>query len=125
MKTATALAVALLAAPVGAQNAEPPEGFVLDPPPCRDGKAECEPWERAWPEPQPNYFDRFDPPPETLGPGPHTLVIFGGEQATRFDYRTGPDCQKARDEVLRQLEPPPAPNVVVIPGSKRAICVPR
>lgn len=75
---------------------------------------------------QPNYFDRFDPPTEKLGPGPHTLVISNGKTMTRIDYKTGPACQKARDETRRQMAPPPSSSGVIYgPSSVKAFCVPR
>lgn len=75
---------------------------------------------------QPNPFDRFDAKPERLGPGPHTLVISDGKGMTRIDYKTGPGCQKARDETRRQVAPPPSSSGVYYgPPSVKAFCVPR
>lgn len=80
---------------------------------------------------QPNPFDRFDPPAEKLGPGPHTLVISDGAQMTRIDYKTGPSCMKARDEVRRQNAPGPiirgeGGSILIPPASRvKAFCVPR
>jgi hypothetical protein len=44
--------------------------------------------------------------PERLGPGVHTLVIADGNAITRIDYRSGTACQRARDEIRRQVAPP-------------------
>lgn len=71
----------------------------------------------------PNVVNHFDSKPEVLGPGPHTLVIANGPTATRFDYRTGRQCQKARDAVIRQMvggDPFPDERMV-----SRVYCVPR
>lgn len=66
------------------------------------------------------------PAPERLGPGPHTLVITDGNSMTRIDYRTGPLCQRARDEIRRQVAPPPSTQRVIYgPPATRAFCVPR
>lgn len=82
----------------------------------------------------PNYFDRFDPPPgyvidrapvEKLGPGPHTLIIYSSKGVTRFDYKSGPACQKARDSVRQQVKPAPDPRVIYSNPGVTAICVPR
>ena len=98
------------------------------PPPCKNGAAECEPWERDWPEQKPNPFDRFDPPPERLGPGPHTLVISDGNAMTRIDYRSGAACQRARDKVRLQTDARLTnrnPNIIYGPPKVTAFCVPR
>lgn len=64
--------------------------------------------------------------PERLGPGPHTLVISDGKAMTRIDYRTGPACQKARDEVRRQVLPAAGDGwTIYAPLSVAALCVPR
>lgn len=69
------------------------------------------------------------PAPERLGPGPHTLVISHGEAITRMDYRTGSLCQRARDEIRRQVTPPvPGPDDPLVyygPPRTKAFCVPR
>lgn len=63
---------------------------------------------------------------ETLGRGPHTLVISDGNAMTRINYRTGRACQKARDAVRRQVAPPPStPNTIYGRPTTKAICVPR
>ena len=65
-------------------------------------------------------------PPERLGPGPHTLVITDRDAMTRIDYKTGAACQRARDEVRRQVEPPPnTAGVIYGRPSTKAFCVPR
>lgn len=74
-------------------------------PPCRNRQSDCKPWERAWPQ-RPNFSDQFDPKPERLGPGPHTLVISDGNQITRMDYKSGLSCQQARDAIRKQVAPP-------------------
>ena len=94
-------------------------------PPCKNGAVTCEPWERAWPQ-APNPFDQFDPKPEKLGRGPHTLVISDGNAIIRIEYATGAKCKFARDAVRAQVAPPPnSPNVVYAPSSVTAFCVPR
>ena len=121
--------VMLLPIPATAQNSELPEGYVLDPPPCRDGKDECKPWERAWPDEARDPWAEFEDvstEPEKLGPGPHTLVISDRDGITRMDYSSGAMCQIARDEVRRQTAPPPnTPTVIYGPSSLKAFCVPR
>ncbi len=63
---------------------------------------------------------------EKAGPGPHTLIISDGKGMTRMDYKTGPACQKARDEVRRQVAPPAnTPSVIYGRPSVKAFCVPR
>lgn len=75
---------------------------------------------------KPNVFDQFDPPPETLSPGPHTLVISDHQGMTRIDYTTGAKCLKARNAVRRQVAPPPNTRSVIYgPPSVKAFCVPR
>lgn len=99
------------------------------PTPCPAGKTECKPWERQWsndPVVKPNPFDRFDPQPHQLGPGPHTLIISDGSAITRMDYKTGPLCQRARNEVQRQVAPPPdTVGRIYGPARTKAFCVPR
>lgn len=78
------------------------------------------PWEKY----QQGAFD--DLIPEKLGNGPHTLVISDGEAMTRADYRTGPQCARARDSVRRQVAPPPdTPYRIYGPARVQAFCVPR
>lgn len=89
----------------------------------------------AAPTPEPNAearqifetWKRLDPVPEVerLGPGPHTLMIYNTKGVTRFEYKTGPACQKARDSVRKQATPPPDPMVVYRSPSVTAVCVPR
>ena len=86
------------------------------PPSCKDGKATCKPWERAWSNP----YDQFDlkpvePKSEQLGPEPHTLIIADGSAMTRIDYRSGSACGRARDATRKQL------GITKI----RTFCVPR
>lgn len=91
----------------------PPPGYVLDSPPCKDGSAECKPWERDWNSP---YYQM------PVGPGPHTLMIAIGGQVTRVEYKNGRDCAQARDSVLRQWQAQ-QPNVIV--SGRSAVCIPR
>lgn len=75
---------------------------------------------------QTNPWDKYPSVTERLGPGPHTLVISDGKVMTRFDYKSGPACQKARDDARRQVAPPNnTPGVVYGRPSVKAICVPR
>jgi hypothetical protein len=86
------------------------------------GGASAKPDDGPWTEYQ------KDPvvPQERLGPGPYTLVIVDRDAMTRIDYKTGPACQKARDEVRRQVAPPPnTRNVIYGPPTTKAFCVPR
>ncbi len=86
-------------------------------PPCPAGMTSCKPWERQWDSPKHQL---------RLGRGPHTLVIADGKAFTRFEYRSGPACQHARDQVLRQLIPsPPSGWTVYAPIPSRVFCVPR
>ncbi len=76
----------------------------------------------------PNPYDQFDPPApklERLGPGPHTLVISGPNTVTRIDYKTGPQCQRARDSARRQSLEPAANGLRPIVSAIVVICVPR
>lgn len=114
--------------PAASQESRLPDGYVLDKPPCRDGRAECNPWERAWPQQQPNPFDQFDTAPERLGAEPHTLVISDGTAITRIDYKSGPACQRARDKVRLQTDSRLTntnPNIIYGPPRVTAFCVPR
>lgn len=74
-----------------------------------------ETWKRLDPAPQ----------PEKLGPGPHTLIIYNSKGVTRFDYKSGTACQKARDSVRQQVKPAPDPRVIYSNPGVTAICVPR
>lgn len=66
------------------------------------------------------------PAKETLGPGPHTLVISDRQGMTRIEYPTGAKCLKARDAIRRQTAPPPnTPGVIYGRSSVNAFCVPR
>ncbi|MBB5685641.1 hypothetical protein FHS49_001649 [Sphingobium boeckii] len=66
------------------------------------------------------------PPVEKLGPGPHTLMISDGSAFTRTEYKTGLSCQRARDEVRRQVAPPPNTRGMIYgPARVTAFCVPR
>jgi hypothetical protein len=47
-----------------------------------------------------NIFDRYDKP---LGQGPHVLVLVFGGGNIRFDYKTGPLCQKAKNIITEQM----------------------
>lgn len=72
-----------------------------------------------------NPFDDLIPP-ERLGPGPHTLVIASQTGMTRMDYKSGAACQKARDEVRRQVARPPSrAGVIYGQPTTTAVCVPR
>ena len=114
-----------------AQATAVPPGYVLDPPPCPDGRTECKPWERQWysdPIVKPNPFDKYvvKPRPERLGAGPHTLVISDRDGMTRIDYPTGARCLSARDAISRQTAPPPnTANIIYGPSTVKAFCVPR
>lgn len=71
-------------------------------------------------------WEKYAPVPEQLGPGPHTLIVSDGKGMTRIDYKSGPACQKARDEVRRQVAPPPSsPGVIYGAPTVRAFCVPK
>ena len=65
------------------------------------------------------------PEAEKLGPGPHTLMIYNAKGVTRFEYKSGSACQKARDSVRKQATPPPNPRVLYSSPSITAVCVPR
>lgn len=91
-------------------------------PPCPQGKSECDPWERY--NPQPNYFDQFDPKPPKhpkLGPGPHTLVIIGSQVPVRVDYKSGSACEKARDAFVAQFV---AQHPGIVVSGVTAACIP-
>lgn len=76
-------------------------------------------------------WDKHATAPERLSSGPHTLVISDGNGMMRIDYKTGPQCQKAKDEVRRQNAPGPiirseGGGVLIPPPSRvKAFCVPR
>lgn len=71
-------------------------------------------------------WDKHPSIPERFGPGPHTLVISDGKAITRIDYKSGPACQNARNEVRRQIAPPAnSPGVIYGLPSVKAFCVPR
>lgn len=119
---------AVLAQAAPKQSAGVPEGYVLDPPPCKNGRTDCEPWERAWPKNDriPYEKDQIVVPP--LGPGPHVLVISDGQAMTRVDYKSGAACQKARDQVRLQTDARLTnrnPNVIYGAPRVSAFCVPR
>lgn len=74
---------------------------------------------------RPNPFDQFDPKPKPLGPGPHTLLVSNVKGLTRFEYKSGAACQRARDAIRQQQELPASSGLrVVVPGVT-AVCVPR
>lgn len=97
---------------------------------CTKDDMEClfDYW-RSLDKPPSGPWDRYktpEPPPEKLGPGPHTLVISDGDGMTRMEYTSGPKCMKARDEVRRQnANPPNTPGVIYGPPRVKAFCVPR
>lgn len=63
---------------------------------------------------------------EKFGQGPHTLVISDQNALTRINYPTGARCLKARDEIRRQVAPPPnTPSRIYGQSSVKAFCVPR
>lgn len=79
---------------------------------------------------QANPFEKYRAAAQTetveqLGPGAHTLVISDGSAITRMEYKTGPACQKARDEVRRQATPQTRPGVIYGLPRIQAVCVPR
>lgn len=76
------------------------------------------------PAKKPNPFDQFDPKPERLGPGPHTLLISSSKGMTRIDYKSGPLCQKARDSVREQDINQPSKGAFRV-SALTAVCVPR
>ena len=97
-------------------------------PPCPAGKTECKPWEREWnsdPIVKPNPFDQFDPKPEQLGPGPHTLIISGSRGMTRMDYKSGKACQRAKNDVLAQVGFRRLPDGTYVYSTVTVFCVPR
>lgn len=67
------------------------------PPPCKNGAAECKPWERdewaEFPIVKPNPFDKFDP---KLPPGPAYLVIATPQAIRTIPYKTMASCERAR-----------------------------
>jgi hypothetical protein len=65
------------------------------------------------------------PKPEVLGSGPHTLVISDGAASSRMEYKTGQQCQKARNEIRRQVKPVAPPGAILAPPRVQAFCVPR
>lgn len=71
-------------------------------------------------------FDDLVPKREALPPVPHTLLISDGKAMTRFEYKTGALCKRARDEVRRQAyEGGLRPGVVFYNPSMTAVCVPK
>lgn len=92
------------------------------PPPCPQGKSECDPWERY--NPQPNPFDQFIPKSHKLGPSPHTLIIGSGPGAVQREYKSGAACQHARDEVLAQVDRQ-LPSGAYVHSTVMVLCVPR
>lgn len=83
-------------------------------------QSEGKPWEKYQAAP----VER--PAPERLGAGPHTLVISDGAAMTRTEYKTGPQCQRARDSVRRQVAPPADTQYRIYgPAKVSAFCVPR
>ena len=59
-----------------------------------------------------------------LGAGPHTLIIVGGRENTRIDYKSGPACQRAKDAILAQVGSRRLPNGNLV-YSTVTVCVPR
>ncbi len=75
---------------------------------------------------QAGAFDDLVPKREVLAPTPHTLLISDGKAMTRFEYKTGSLCKRARDEVRRQAhEEGLKPGVVFHNPSMTAVCVPK
>lgn len=111
-----------------ARSAELSPSYVADPPPCPEGNAECDPFARFRSKPSPNPFNQFDAKaePETLGPGPHTLIVTTNQGMTRIDYPSGERCLRARNEIRRQTAPPSNGSGLVATASiVRSFCVPR
>lgn len=75
---------------------------------------------------QSGAFDDLVPKPEILPPTPHTLLISDGRAMTRFEYKTGALCKRARDEVRRQAhEGGLRSGAVFYNPSMTAVCVPK
>lgn len=90
-------------------------------PSCKDGSPECQPWERDW-----RPASVSGEAAETLGPGPHVLIVSDGAAITRVEYPTGRRCLIARTAVRRQAAPPPnRPGIIYGPPRIQAVCVPR
>jgi hypothetical protein len=71
-------------------------------------------------------FDDLIPKKERLGSGPHILVVSDGNAMTRLNYLTGSKCQKARDEIRRQVSPPKDSRFTIYgPPAVKAFCIPR
>lgn len=79
------------------------------------------------PQPPGNPWEKYRQKPpveqERLGPGPHVLVITS-EPPVRINYKTGAACQRARDEVRRQMRKPDRPGVIYGEPTILALCVP-
>lgn len=87
-------------------------------------------------QPTSGAWDKYDSPTPTteadtqaeerLGSGPHTLIITDGEAMTKIEYKTGPQCQRARDAVRKQVAPPSdKAGRIYGPPRVKAFCVPR
>jgi len=100
-------------------------------PPCLKNDDDClfksffNSWKQLDRPQSANPFDQFDPPPKELGPGPHVLIISPGETVTRMNYRSGKECQAARDAVRMQLAPVRTADGGVLYTGVLAFCVPQ
>lgn len=78
-------------------------------------------------EPSANPFDQFDTASveEDLGPGPHTLIIWGGNgQPVTMQFASGRSCQRAKSSIASQTRPQRLANGGAIFTAVTAICVP-
>jgi hypothetical protein len=78
--------------------------------------------------PPKNPFDQFDTASaaeEDLGPGPHTLIIWGGNgEPVTMQYASGRSCQRAKRSIASQTRPQRLDNGGAIFTAVTAICVP-
>jgi hypothetical protein len=88
-------------------------------PPIRRTKLICD-HEGESCKPLQNPYDEFDKDKEIVGSGPHVLLVTNGQTATKFLYKTGPECLRARSAIKKQIR---ATGVII--SVTTVVCVPQ
>lgn len=97
-------------------------------PPCKNGAAQCKPWERAWANP----FDAFDEHPAPFS-GPAKLLISWYQSGlTVVDYPSQSRCEQARSFVMAEVRARaqaaqadmPAGSIAISKSPNGAFCIP-
>lgn len=118
MRKAIILALAFIPAPVAGRSDQLPDGYVLDAPPCPQGRSECNPFDR---------YPRVTPTQSpAIPPGPALLIISNHQSIRTVPYKSMKACERARRYVSGPPAGSPAPGGGVYgPPAVTYACVPR